>query len=99
MGAFFTGLAWFVGAFAATTAFRVLGAIGIGYVSYEGLSSVVDPMITQINQNVASLGGFGPYVGYSVSALRVIPSISVVTGAIAMALAIRIATSVGRRAL
>ena len=97
MGAFWGGLAWFLGVFLGPLIFRAFWALGIGYVTYQGLMELIEPVLQEVEQNVQSLGGFGPYAAYAMQELRVLPSISLILGAVQVSLLIRVTKAGTRR--
>ncbi len=99
MGIFWAGLGWFVGVFLAKIVFRVLFTIGLGYVSYKGFSELVQPWLAQIQTNTTAIFGFGEHAAYAITALRVVPSIALIVGALQLALAVKVLSTIGRRAL
>lgn len=42
-------------------------ALGIGYMSYQGISGLLSPVVTTLTNYVNNLGQYGPWLNYAVA--------------------------------
>ena len=78
---FVGALSWFVGAFLSKIVYRVMFALGIGYLSLKGLELLLDPLRSQINNQIAGVSSISVYVAWVITELQVTTCISIIFSA------------------
>lgn len=81
MAAFWTGLAWFLGVYTTKLVYRVMAAIGIGFVSYTGINWVLDQITAQVQ---SAFGGMSQTMIDAVTILQIDQALSLVLSAYAV---------------
>lgn len=81
MAAFWTGLAWFLGVYTTKLVYRVMAAIGIGFVTYSGINWVLDQVTAQVQ---GAFGGMSQTMVDAVTILQIDQALSVILSAYAI---------------
>lgn len=80
MGVFWTGLAWFLGTFATKLVYRIFAAVGVSFVTYQGMDWALDELSSRI---AGTFGGMTQTMLSAVWLLNIDKSMSVILSAYA----------------